>query len=425
MVALVILLLAAGVAGALLRPWGLPAWTVPVLCVVVALSSGAASLGDAHAGLAPLAAPIGFLLAAVPLAVMLDRLGFFAAAASRLSSGPRAVGGLWVLAALVTTVLNLDASVVLLTPLYVNLARKTGRDPLTLSFQPVMLACLASSALPVSNLTNLIAVSATGASTTAFLAHLGFPSLLATAVGWVCYRHFFHARLQVADPSPTDPSPTDPSPTDPLATDPLAADPLATVREGLNEPRALLVGGTVVTVVLSGFVGGRYFGIEPWMVALGADVVMVALLGRLPWRTVPVGTALVAGSLALLAAGAVARLRVRELLVAHTTTASIAAISSSMAVLANVINNLPALLVTLPAIGHSPTPILWAVLIGVNMGPVLLVTGSLASLLWLDSLGRLGVTARAADFTRVGLRVGLPAAASGLAAHLALHAMAA
>lgn len=414
MVALAILLLAAGVAGAVFRPWGSPAWTVPVVCVVVALSSGAASLGDARAGLAPLAGPIGFLLAAVPLAVMLDSLGFFAAAASRLSSGRRAVGGLWVLAALVTTVLNLDASVVLLTPLYVNLARKTGRDPLTLSFQPVMLACLASSALPVSNLTNLIAVSATGASTTAFLAHLGLPSLLATTVGWACYRHFFHARLQVADPSPTDPLATDPSPTDPLAT----------VLEGLNEPRALLVGGMVVTVVLSGFVGGRYFGIEPWMVALGADVVMVALLRRLPWRTVPVGTALVAGSLALLAAGAVARLRVRELLVAHTT-ASIAAISGSMAVVANVINNLPALLVTLPAIGHSPTPILWAVLIGVNMGPVLLVTGSLASLLWLDSLGRLGVTARAADFTRVGLRVGLPAAASGLAAHLALHAMAA
>ena len=67
--------------------------------------------------------------------------------------------GLWVLGALVTTILNLDASVVLLTPLYVRIARRCGLDPLALAFQPVLLSCLASSALPVSNLTNLIAAS--------------------------------------------------------------------------------------------------------------------------------------------------------------------------------------------------------------------------------------------------------------------------
>ena len=90
-------------------------------------------------------------------------------------------GGLWVLAALVTTVLNLDAAVVLLTPLYVSIARRSGRDPLALAFQPVLLASLASSALPVSNLTNLIAASATGATTGGFVAHLALPSLVATA----------------------------------------------------------------------------------------------------------------------------------------------------------------------------------------------------------------------------------------------------
>ena len=52
-------------------------------------------------------------------------------------------------------------------------------------------------------------------------------------------------------------------------------------------------------------------------------------------------------------------------------------------------------------------------LAGVNFGPVLLVTGSLASLLWLDAMGRLGVPVSARDFTRVGWRVGLPAAIAG------------
>jgi arsenical pump membrane protein len=77
--------------------------------------------------------------------------------------------------------------------------------------------------------------------------------------------------------------------------------------------------------------------------------------------------------------------------------------------------------VALHAVGSHVTPTLWAVLIGVNMGPVLLVTGSLASLLWLDTLGRLGVVVRPRDFTRVGVRVGLPAAVSGLAVSLLLH----
>jgi arsenical pump membrane protein len=61
-------------------------------------------------------------------------------------------------------------------------------------------------------------------------------------------------------------------------------------------------------------------------------------------------------------------------------------------------------------------------MMGVNMGPVLLVTGTLASLLWLDALGRLGVEVHARDFTRVGLRVGLPAAGAGTAVFLALTA---
>ena len=52
------------------------------------------------------------------------------------------------------------------------------------------------------------------------------------------------------------------------------------------------------------------------------------------------------------------------------------------AVLANLLNNLPALLVLLPAATAAGTPTVLAVLIGVNAGPNLTYTGSLATLLW-------------------------------------------
>ncbi|MDQ2753940.1 MAG: SLC13 family permease [Actinomycetota bacterium] len=387
-------------AAALSRPWRLPAAVVPVLAAFVVVAVGGLSISGAHRALGPLGSPIAFLLAAVPLAVLLDRLGFFTALAGRLSGAGRGPGGLWVLAALVTTVLNLDASVVLLTPLYVRIAHRRQWDPLTLAFQPVLLACLASSALPVSNLTNLIGSAATGAGTVDFVTHLALPSLAATSVGWVCYRRVCRAglvgSLTVGAPPTVD----------------LSAE---------AERRALLVGGMVVIVVLAGFTAGRSAGLQPWMVALAADAFLIGILRRVPLRQIPVGTALVAASLGVLAAAAAGHLPVRQLLAGHDI-ASLARTTGVTALAANVVNNLPALLITLPTLGHRISPTLWAVLLGVNMGPVLLITGSLASLLWLDALGRLGVKVRAWDFTRVGALVGLPAAAAALGVHLGLRA---
>ena len=112
-----------------------------------------------------------FLLLAVPLAVLLDRSGFFARWPGS-SATPHLVAGLWILAALVTIVFNLDAAVVLLTPLYVRIAERHGRDPVLSGSSRPLLASLASSVLPVSNLTNLIAAERVHLDAGDFVAHL-------------------------------------------------------------------------------------------------------------------------------------------------------------------------------------------------------------------------------------------------------------
>jgi len=427
--ALSVILLLVGVAGAVLRPWGLPAWAVPVAAVGVDLAVGAASLSATGRAVRALDQPIAFLLAAVPLAVLLDRLGFFAAAADRLTRGRRVAGGLWALAAVVTTVLNLDAGVVLLTPLYVRVARRRQLDPLVLAFQPLILSWLASSALPVSNLTNLIAASSTGAASLDFLSHLALPSLAAVLVGWLCYRRLPAVRGEPALDEPGLRGPAldesaaaggdGPAPDQPALDDPAVTGPDG--RTAADDRRALAIGGVIVALVLVGFVAGRTVGIAEWQVALAADVVLLFIVRQVPWRSVPIGTGLVAASLAALAATVVARLPLTSLL-GGTGVAGLARTAGIAAVLANVVNNLPALLVLLPAVGHHPGPSLWALLIGVNMGPVLLATGTLASLLWLHAVGQLGVKARAHDVSLIGLRVGLPGAAAGLVVLLALHA---
>jgi arsenical pump membrane protein len=189
-----------------------------------------------------------------------------------------------------------------------------------------------------------------------------------------------------------------------------------------RHPRALAIGSALCAGLLAGFVAGPAAGVAPWMVALGADAVLVAVVRRAPWPHVPLATAATAGALAVLASAAVGGLEV-DRMVGGAGPASLARTAAVTAVAANLVNNLPALLVALPAVGDRPGPALWATLVGVNMGPVVLVTGSLASLLWLDALRRLGVDVHPRDFTRVGLQVGLPAAVAGAATLVVLDGL--
>jgi arsenical pump membrane protein len=242
-----------------------------------------------------------------------------------------------------------------------------------LAFQPVLLACLASSALPVSNLTNLIAASSRDLAVPDFLAHLGLPSLAATVIGWFAYR----AALQPGVPIRPEPGDVD--------------------------RRALAVGGAVVAAVLIGFVAGPGAGVPEWMVALAADVVLVGITRRFPFGDVPWGTALVAASLGLLAGGAAPHLHLDALL-SGSGNLDLLRITAVAALGANLVNNLPALLVALPRTGEG----IWALMLGVNMGPLVLLTGTLASLLWHASLARLDIHVTPGQFARVGARVVVP-----------------
>ena len=140
--ALSLTLLAVGVSGSIARPWRLPAWIFPVTAAVVALSVGVLAPGDAWDAVQPLVEPIAFLLLAVPLAVLLDQLGVFGAAAG-LAAGRHLCAGMWLLCAVAVAVLNLDAAVVLCTPLTITVARRWQLDPVAMAFQPALLACLA------------------------------------------------------------------------------------------------------------------------------------------------------------------------------------------------------------------------------------------------------------------------------------------
>ncbi len=82
-----------------------------------------------------------------------------------------------------------------------------------------------------------------------------------------------------------------------------------------------------------------------------------------------------------------------------------------VAVVSNLINNLPTGLIAGNAVqnAHVPERITRAVLIGVDLGPNLSVTGSLATILWLTALRREGQTVSARAFLKLGIIVMPPA----------------
>jgi arsenical pump membrane protein len=91
---------------------------------------------------------------------------------------------------------------------------------------------------------------------------------------------------------------------------------------------------------------------------------------------------------------------------------------SALALLCNLMNNLPAGLIVGSAIQSARVPqhIVDALLVGVDLGPNLSVTGSLATILWLAALRREGMTVSFGRFLRVGVCVMPPALLLSLAA---------
>ncbi|QEM10001.1 arsenic transporter [Mucilaginibacter rubeus] len=90
--------------------------------------------------------------------------------------------------------------------------------------------------------------------------------------------------------------------------------------------------------------------------------------------------------------------------VARSQTAAVWASGSVIAVACNLMNNLPAGLIAGNVLqsGHTPEIVKSAVLIGVDLGPNLSITGSLATILWLVALRREGLEVSAWTFLKLG-----------------------
>ncbi len=343
-------------------------------------------LGELATRVVPL---LVFLVSVTVLAELSALIGVFATlarAAARLAGG--SVLLLWLLVVVVavvcTAVLSLDTTAVLLTPVVLSMAAQLGLDRGLFAYTVVWLANTASLFLPVSNLTNLLAVhtlarAGQGGSALEFAGLLwpaAVASVLVTVAGLVlCFQRSLRGRY--AQP------PREPVPDRPLLW-------LATAVCAALGP-ALLAGVDVTTATSAAAL----------LLALGCLVRAPRLLSTrlLPWP-------LVVGVTVLFLLVQVAHEHGLDDLVriaagTGETWPALARLTGIGAVAANLINNLPGYLALEPAAAGSPIR-LAVLLLGVGSGSLVVPWASLATLLWAGRCRSVGVPVRWGRFALRG-----------------------
>ncbi|MFI6423980.1 SLC13 family permease [Promicromonospora sp. NPDC050880] len=371
---------------------GLSSWIVLGMAALAAacVLSGLLPAQDARALGARTAPVLGFAVAITIVAELARDASVFEVLAQLLGRwGRRRVVVLWVwvvLLAVVSTVfLSLDTTAVILTPLVVLLAQSIRIPPLPFALATIWLANTASLLLPVSNLTNLLAAPAIGDHPFAFLALSWAPALVGVVVPVMIltlrYREVLFSTYQV----PAQRVPSDPVLFWGAGLVLLVLLPLLAVTPHVWVPATAAV---VVLVVL--FLVRRRSALRPALVPWQA-------LGLAASLFVLVETAHAHGLTALLTSVTGAGHGAGELL----------RVAGLGALAANGVNNLPAYLVLEPIAAGDPV-VLMALLIGVNLGPLVTPWASLATLLWHQRVVALGVTFPWRRFAAWGLVAAVP-----------------
>ncbi len=384
-----LVLLAAVLVFAMVQPYGLPEASVAVPAAGLAVALGVVAPADALTQVRELGPTVGFLAAVLVLAHLADVEGVFRWLGDRLASvsGGRPRRLLLVVfaaAAVTTAVLSLDATVVLLTPVVFSTAARLRLRPKPHVYACTHLANSASTLLPVSNLTNLLAFNASGLSFLGFAALMTGPWLASIAVEFLALRWFFATELIGSTQAPV---------------------PLST-----PAPSFAL---TVIAATLAGFAASSFTGIPPVVMAgVGTAVLAGKALGRreaTAWRLVRAGTplfCLFVLALGIVVAGVTAHglgATLGAALPSSPTLPGLLVVAGLAAALSNVVNNLPATLMLLGALGPAPYPgLVLAALLGVNIGPNLTYIGSLATLLWRQVLVSRDAAPTLREFSRLG-----------------------
>jgi arsenical pump membrane protein len=403
---------ALAVLGVIVRPFGWPEAVWAVAGALALLALGQIGTLNAWAGVAKGLDVYLFLIGMMLLSELARREGLFdwlAALATQKAKGSpiRLFVLIYGVGILVTAFLSNDATAVVLTPaVYAATKAAKLKNPMPYLLICAFIANAASFVLPISNPANLVIFGGgTMPPLSKWLATFAVPSLVAIIVTFAML--YWSQRREIL-------------------TETLERQIHAPV---LSHSAKLAGFGLLFTAVI--LIAASALGIDLGWPTFLAGVLTTALVLALT-RQSPVGTLkdiswsvlpLVGGLFVLVEAldkTGLTSILAQELSRQAEANTGTAAIGAGLAVgfLSNLVNNLPAGLVAGATVqaAHVSDTVSAAVLIGVDLGPNLSVTGSLATILWLSALRREGLHMGTWAFLKIGAVVMIPALVLSLAA---------
>lgn len=312
---------------------------------------------------------------------------------------------------LVTIFMSNDATAVVLTPAILAAVRKAKVPPLPYLFACALIANAASFVLPISNPANLVVFHQGMPPLGRWLISFGVPSILSIAATYAVMRVVFRKQLSECIEQEDGERP-------------------------LSANGKIVVAGLalMIAVLLTASALGRDLGLPTCLAALAITAVVSIKARSNPWglaKEISWGTlALVAGLFVMvdavesigtlkLTAGALHWIQGLAPAAGALVTTFVVGVAN------NLVNNLPLGLIagaTLQAT-HTHGLIANAVLIGVDLGPNLSVTGSLATILWLIALRKEKLDVSFWGFLRVGI-IAMPVALlASMGGAILLHAI--
>jgi arsenical pump membrane protein len=402
-------------AGVIIRPFKWPEFVWACSGAAILVVTGLLPLGQALEAIGKGGDVYLFLIGMMLLSEIARQEGLFdwvaAAAVSRAGGSPKRLFALiYGVGAVVTTFLSNDAAAVVLTPAVYAATKAAKVKPLPYLFICALIANAASFVLPISNPANIVLYGDHTPALTRWLASFALPSIVSIVATFVGLRLIEGRGLEARCECDVDAEPL----TAGAWTALIGIGATAVVLLVVSALDVQLGAPTCVMGVLTAAVVWVRKREAPWPTLKGVSWAVLPLVAGL---FILVQALEASGVIAALAAGLKSAVAAAPRLTPWGAGALIAGIS-------NLMNNLPAGLIASSTIhaAHPPRSIVDALLIGVDLGPNISVTGSLATILWLTAIRREGEDVGFWRFLKVGARVTPPALLLALAARLLMPA---
>ncbi len=393
------------------QPRGLPIGTTAIIGAVAALLVGVVSLRDVITVIDIVWDATLAFIGIIILSMVLDEIGFFEWAAIKMAklsggNGHKMFVYILLLGALVAAFFANDGAALILTPILLAKMKYLKMNPLAIFAFLIaggFIGDSASNPLIISNLTNIVTAGYFDIGFIEYAKNMFLPNLLSIVASivvlWIYFRKDIPFKVDVST--------------------------LPEASSVIKNHTMFRFSWWFLALLMAGYFIGDYYHLPISLFALGGALLFLAIATRYkavkpimtikaaPWQIVWFSIGLYVVVYGLKNAGLTEVIASWILhLNNYGTTVAIIGTGFLSALISSIMNNMPTIMLMDIAIDHvgyvGNEALVYANILGANLGPKMTPIGSLATLLWLHVLAQKGVTITWAQYMKVGLVITPP-----------------